>query len=143
MKALAIALLLAATFLLGKPADAPTVPYAASERLCKAYAVYMEARGESLRGQRAVLDVIHNRMWDRKLSACGVVKQRKQFSFYNVRKQMELARKDLTHFLVVATMPPVAGKSTFYHERRVHPVWARAMKREAAIGSHIFYTTKE
>jgi spore germination cell wall hydrolase CwlJ-like protein len=29
--------------------------------------------------------------------------------------------------------------ATFYHERSVHPAWARKMKKVAVIGNHVFY----
>jgi spore germination cell wall hydrolase CwlJ-like protein len=50
---------------------------------CIAVAVYFEARGESMLGQRAVAEVILNRVADPRWpeTACEVIKQKNQFSF--------------------------------------------------------------
>lgn len=57
------------------------------ESTCIALAVYYEARGESIRGQRAVASVIVNRAKSGLFptTACGVVFQPKQFSFIKGR----------------------------------------------------------
>ena len=54
-----------------------------AEQECLARAVYFEAKGEPLRGQLAVAQVILNRTQSGRFpsSVCGVVKQRGQFSF--------------------------------------------------------------
>lgn len=53
------------------------------EHECLAGAVYFESKGEPLRGQLAVAEVILNRAASGKYppSICGVVKQKSQFSF--------------------------------------------------------------
>lgn len=50
---------------------------------CLALAVYYEARGESLRGQRAVASVVMNRVRSPRFpdTPCAVIFQRGQFSF--------------------------------------------------------------
>jgi len=45
--------------------------------------IYFEARGESLEAQTMVGHTVMNRMVNRKLSMREVIKQRKQFSWYN------------------------------------------------------------
>lgn len=52
-----------------------------SSLMCMALAIYMEARGEPLRGKQAVAEVVNNRSlaWNR--DTCGVVFQRGQFSW--------------------------------------------------------------
>lgn len=54
---------------------------------CLALAVYYEARGESLRGQRAVASVVMNRVRSPRFpdTACEVIFQRGQFSFVKAR----------------------------------------------------------
>jgi spore germination cell wall hydrolase CwlJ-like protein len=109
-----------------------------------AYAVHKEAGGEPLKGQRAVLDVIHNRMWQRKMSACEVVTERKQFSFYEATQEFKLEAKELTHFADIARMPRVlSGKVSHFHATYVKPRWSAGMKKAVKIGSHIFYIDKE
>ena len=51
--------------------------------LCLALAVYHEARGEPLIGQKAVAEVVMNRVASDRFpdTICGVVMQPKQFSF--------------------------------------------------------------
>src|SRR3546814_15995181 len=82
----------------GSPADPAFVPAATLPALvdatprpaevdpelrCLAGAVYFESRGESLAGQLAVAHVIINRAQSGRFpdSYCGVVHQRRQFSF--------------------------------------------------------------
>lgn len=53
--------------------------------ICHAVNLFYEARGESLAGQRWVLDVVMNRVESPRWpdDVCGVITQRKQFSWYN------------------------------------------------------------
>jgi spore germination cell wall hydrolase CwlJ-like protein len=139
MKYIVAALLLAFAFNVAAPIRTPEV---ASERLCKAVALYEEARGESLHGQRAVLDVVHARMWKSGRSACEIIKQHKQFSFYTGQR-LKYVGNSLTTYQLVATMPPVLTNATHYHATRVRPAWAKRMKRLAVIGKHVFYQQGE
>lgn len=56
-----------------------------SAMLCLALAVFYESRGEPLRGQQAVAEVIVNRTESEKYpkDVCSVIKQQGQFSWYN------------------------------------------------------------
>lgn len=75
-------LLLALPKVLATPSD-PTENTAYVEAMqCLAVAVHMEARGESVTGQRAVLDTILHRAVKSGTSVCEVVAARKQFSWY-------------------------------------------------------------
>ena len=135
------------------PADAAS---ARREKNCLATAIYFEARGESLKGQRAVADVIlaRTRVPGRPKTICGVVYQgakRKsgcQFSFTcdrisdRVRGKKQWARAQ--RVAAAALRARGKGKSivrgaTFYHAHYVKPRWAKRMVRVAQIGSHIFY----
>ena len=129
-----------APFVVVFAAHAPTVPSDSSERQCEAVAVHMEARGESLRGQRAVLDIIRNRMWHRKLTACEVVKEPHQFSFYHPGFSLEASKEQLTRLKKLVTMQPVLGTAvTHFHAFYVKPGWAKKFKRVVVIGAHSFY----
>lgn len=115
--------------------------------LCLAWVIKDEARGESLRGQRAVLDVVLKRMETRKLSACAVVKEPKQFSGYKPGMELVLHKnvdeKDLTRLWELFKMSPVVSQSTYFHAEYVKPDWRHKMKRLLQIGKHIFYQQKE
>ena len=52
--------------------------------MCLAIALFHEGRGESVKGQQAIAEVIDNRTKHKDFpnSYCGVIKQKGQFSFY-------------------------------------------------------------
>ncbi|MEM7191277.1 MAG: cell wall hydrolase [Pseudomonadota bacterium] len=124
------------------------------ERRCLATAIYFEARGEPLKGQIAVSQVILNRVRSPKFpqTICGVVYQgqyRKgcQFSFTcdgrsdNPRDKGQWAHsQDLARsFMEGEHWLSEVGYSTFYHANYVRPRWASSMNRIDKIGRHIFY----
>ncbi|ODS00722.1 hypothetical protein AUC68_14175 [Methyloceanibacter methanicus] len=124
------------------------------ERHCLATAIYFEARGEPLKGQIAVSQVILNRVRSPKFpqTICGVVYQGQhrrgcQFSFTcdghsdNPRDKGQWAKaQDLAKsFMAGEHWLPEVGYSTFYHANYVRPRWARRMNRIDKIGRHIFY----
>lgn len=127
---------------------------AARARECLTAAVYYEARSESQEGQRAVAQVVLNRVRDRAFpaSVCGVVYQGAQrrtgcqFSFtcdgslWRPREPAawERARRVAEAALAGEVYAPV-GAATFYHASYVTPWWAPSMTRVTAIGSHLFY----
>lgn len=52
--------------------------------LCLALAIFHEARGEPIKGQQAVAEVVINRTKDQDFpnTVCSVIKQKSQFSWY-------------------------------------------------------------
>jgi spore germination cell wall hydrolase CwlJ-like protein len=114
---------------------------------CLAGAVYFEAKGEPLRGQLSVAEVILNRARSGRFpaSACGVVKQRGQFSFIRGGRFPAIARASLAWKRAVAIANIAvkdladgpAPKALFFHAKRVSPRWK--LTRVAAVGNHIFY----
>ncbi|HEX8481670.1 MAG TPA: cell wall hydrolase [Allosphingosinicella sp.] len=114
---------------------------------CLAGAVYFEAKGEPLHGQLSVAEVILNRARSGRFptSACGVVKQRGQFSFIRGGRFPAIARTSLAwkravaiaHIAVRDLADGPAPKALFFHARRVSPRWK--LTRVAAVGNHIFY----
>ena len=124
---------------------------------CLAQAVYFEARGESVAGQRAVAYVVLNRVKDRRYpqTVCGVVfqnehlKNRCQFSFacdgrsdrpHDIaawRRSLEVALQTLA-----GVGEDVTKASTHYHARYVAPTWAPTLVETARVGQHIFYRDK-
>lgn len=127
------------------------------EQQCLAAGVYFEARGESVKGQAAVAQVILNRVRNPAYpsSICGVVYQneswrnRCQFSFAcdgirdRVRSPAHFRTAEKVAMAVTAgrIWLPDIGTSTHYHATYVRPRWARAMKRMERIGRHVFYRT--
>lgn len=123
-------------------------------RACLASAVYYEAGNEPLDGQRAVAQVILNRLRHPAFphTVCGVVFQgveRKlgcQFTFTcdgaMARKPTEKgwARSQAVADAALGgyVFAPV-GWATHYHANYVVPYWASSLAKVATIGAHVFY----
>lgn len=115
---------------------------------CLALAVYWEARGEPFNGQIAVAQVIMQRVESRRYpdSICGVVKQRKQFSFYSdgrSDKPTKLQAWDLALSIAEVVQEGrapemVPGALWYYAPAKVSPGWAKSMRQVAVIGGHRF-----
>jgi N-acetylmuramoyl-L-alanine amidase len=110
---------------------------------CLVWAISDEARGEPLRGARAVLDVIYERMKRSGKSACQIVKQPAQFSGYRQGVKMQIDENMLTRFAAVDKMLPVCKGCTHFHSKKVQPSWRKKLKRVIMISNHIFYKPKE
>jgi len=121
---------------------------------CLTQAVYYEASNQSDDGQRAVAQVVLNRVRDRAFpsSVCGVVYQGStrstgcQFTFTcdgSLNRTPSAAgwaraRVVASAALAGAVYAPV-GSATFYHANYVSPWWATSMDKVATVGAHIFY----
>ena len=122
---------------------------------CLAQAIYYEAGRESEDGQRAVAQVVLNRVrhpaWPD--SVCGVVYQGPmrpgggcQFTFtcdgaLLTRPSGEAwatARRLAAEALAGYVYTPV-GLSTHYHANYVYPSWAPTLRATRVIGAHLFY----
>lgn len=150
------------------PAAAVATPFAASPflqpaaslddaaraRECLTAAVYYEARSEGAEGQRAVAQVVLNRVRDRAFphSVCGVVYQGVgsgkgcQFSFAcdgsmdRLREPGAWARAEqIAVDALNGGVMAAVGNATFYHAGYVLPWWASSLTRLGSVGSHIFY----
>lgn len=122
---------------------------------CLTEALYFEARGETLKGQFAVAEVIMNRVDSPRFpnSVCGVVNQgtgRKhacQFSYTcdglpeHVAEPAAWARVGKVAKAVITEQVPhqLTSGATFYHTTAVSPRWARSFVNTAQIGVHMFY----
>nr|WP_083220433.1 cell wall hydrolase [Hoeflea olei] len=135
----------------------PASVFSANEQRCLAAGIYFEARGESVKGQAAVAQVILNRVRNPTYpnTICGVVYQndnwrnRCQFSFacdgikdrvrspkhWNVAEEIALATSAGKIWL------KEVGSSTHYHATYVRPPWAKRMRKVGRIGLHVFYVT--
>jgi cell wall hydrolase len=123
---------------------------------CLADAVYFEARGEPLRGQQAVAQVIMNRVFSGYYpnNVCGVVYQnahrhlRCQFTFACEGKDLsKVDELDMWEQAKIISRDMLDGKiwlsevghATHYHAYWVHPSWVHEMKKMYRLGVHTFY----
>jgi len=122
---------------------------------CLAEAIYYEARSESEDGQRAVAQVVLNRVRHPAYpgSVCGVVYQGPlragggcQFTFTCDGSLVRIpfgedwarARRIAAEALAGYVYAPV-GLATNYHTHQVLPDWAFRLAKATVIGNHIFY----
>lgn len=121
---------------------------------CLAEALYFEARGETLKGQFAVAEVILNRVDSGNFpnSVCGVINQgtgRKfacQFTYTcdgqaeKIHEPRAFRRVGKVARLMLDGAPRrLTDGATFYHTKNVRPSWSRKFHRTATIGVHHFY----
>jgi spore germination cell wall hydrolase CwlJ-like protein len=119
---------------------------------CLTKALYFEARGESLKGQFAVAEVILNRVDSPRYpnTVCGVVEQGGrggcQFSYHcdgardvmRDRKAVDTAGR-IARLMLDGAPRQLTYGATHFHTRAVNPRWSRVYDRTAAIGAHLFY----
>lgn len=122
---------------------------------CLTQAIYYEARNQSADGQRAVAQVVLNRVRhpDYPDSVCGVVFQGSQratgcqFSFtcdgsinagVNDRGAWDRAERIAAAALSGSVYRPV-GLALNYHTTAIMPYWAPSLVQQAVVGDHIFY----
>ena len=121
---------------------------------CLAQAVYYEARSETEDGQRAVAQVVLNRVRHPAYpnTVCGVVYQGShlrtgcQFTFtcdgslgYQPNAfAWARARRLAAEALAGEVYGPV-GNATHYHTTAISPYWAPRLTRTAVVGAHVFY----
>jgi spore germination cell wall hydrolase CwlJ-like protein len=126
---------------------------------CLADAIYFEARGEPVRGQMAVAQVVLNRAFSGKYptTVCGVVYQNAhrhlacQFTFAcdgipDVIKEPDMwerAKVIAAEMLDGKLWLPEVAKATHYHAYWVHPGWVREMNKLHRLGVHTFYRPRK
>jgi spore germination cell wall hydrolase CwlJ-like protein len=135
------------TFLATLPA-----PTGGADWECLRKAIYFEARGESIRGEFAVAEVILNRV-DSPLfpkTICGVVEQAGHgacaFSWvcdsYSdvMHDPVSADRAGRIAWAMLNGGPRMlTAGATFFHTRNVRPDWNNEVVETAAIGAHVFY----
>ena len=148
----------------GRP-DTPAAPFTlktdagSRERAlqCMTQAIYYEAASEGSDGQRAVAQIVLNRMRHPgyPASVCGVIYQGSerasgcQFTFAcdgslarpPIQSLWKQAQKIAAEALAGKVFAPV-GHTTHYHADYVLPYWADSLDKSAQIGRHIFYRLK-
>ena len=122
-----------------------------TEQDCLAANIYFEARSEPLAGQYMVAYVTMNRVNNSRHpnSICEVVKQYKQFSWFNPRKAQypkeheawDIACSVATKFIMEMPISKVdlSEGAVYYHADYVHPRWANRKTYIGRVGSHLFY----
>lgn len=119
---------------------------------CLSKAIYFEARGETLKGQFAVAEVILNRVDspDYPKTICGVVEQRGgggcQFSYVcdgrtdQMRDEEAMWRAERIARVMMDGAPrALTLGATHFHTRWVRPGWSNRFPKTASIGAHVFY----
>lgn len=121
---------------------------------CLSEALYFEARGETVKGQFAVAEVIMNRVASARFpgSLCAVINQgtgRKyqcQFTYTcdgnpeNIHEARAFARvSKVARAVMDGKAPKLTDGATHYHTTAVRPRWSRVYTKTARIGVHIFY----
>ncbi|MDA7427058.1 cell wall hydrolase [Primorskyibacter aestuariivivens] len=121
---------------------------------CLAQALYFEARGESIKGQVAVAEVIMNRVDSSRFpdTVCGVINQgtgRKyacQFTYTcdgiaeHINEPAAYARVGKIARAMLSGLPrKLTDGATHYHTTAVRPKWARVFDHTTTIGVHKFY----
>lgn len=121
---------------------------------CLTEALYFEARGETLRGQIAVAEVILNRVDSRRYpdSVCGVVQQGQhrrnacQFSYNCDGRKNRISEGEsftklgkLAYVMLNGAERQLTGDAQYYHNTTVRPRWTRKLVKTARIGRHVFY----
>ncbi len=127
------------------------------EWACLAEALYFEARGETVKGQFAVAEVIRNRVASSQFpnTYCGVIHQgtgkRYQCQFTYTcdgvkeviaeRQAYERVAK-IARLVLDGVSVNLTDGALYYHTSAVRPRWARRFAQTARIGVHIFYRPK-
>ena len=124
---------------------------------CLSMAIYYEAASESRDGQRAVAQVVLNRVAHPAYpaSVCGVVFQGSQRSTgcqFTFTCDGSLARRPMQSVYARAQSIALAalsgevfspvGTATHYHTHAVNPYWASSLDLIGSIGAHRFYRWK-
>lgn len=126
----------------------------ADETQCMAEAVYYEARSERLSGQKAVAEVILNRVKNKHFpnTVCEVVYEGSerntgcQFTF-TCDGSMDLPPKTkgweksvrVAKFVMSGGHTQMTNWATHYHTTDVNPKWSNTMRMTRQVGSHVFY----
>jgi hypothetical protein len=121
---------------------------------CLAKAIYFEARGESVKGEFAVAEVIANRVDSPNFpdNYCAVVHQGDahlnacQFSYAcdgrpeTIHEPAAYEKAGKIAQLILDGAPrALTDGATYFHTVWVHPPWSRRFRETAEIGAHIFY----
>ena len=131
--------------------------FKSQEHRCLAEAVYYEARSETKSGQKAVAEVVQNRVKSKHYpnTICGVVYEGAerstgcQFSFtcdgstlIEPKGKNWTASQDVAALMLTGGVKPFTDSSTHYHTVAVNPHWSGNLRATKQIGYHKFYRFK-
>lgn len=134
--------------------DAQPQPEGGPQWQCLSEALYFEARGETVKGQFAVAEVIMNRVESARYpdTPCGVIHQgtgkryQCQFTYTCDGRDEVIAERAAFEQVAKVARAILDGKAgnltegaTHYHTTSVRPSWANAFTKTARIGVHVFY----
>ena len=134
--------------------DSQPTPTGGENLHCLAEALYFEARGETVKGQFAVAEVILNRVESERFpgSACAVINQgtgkkyQCQFTYTCDGQKETIAEKrafervkKVARAALDGVAPSLTEGATHYHTKAVKPRWSRVYTKTTSIGTHIFY----
>jgi len=131
-------------------------PVAAGDKQwrCLTEALYFEARGENVKGQFGVAEVILNRADSASFpdTVCKVVNQgtgrrfQCQFTYTCDGRSERVGDRTawnqvgkIARIMIDGKERELTGGATFYHTKAVRPRWSRKFQRTAVIGAHYFY----
>ncbi len=127
--------------------------YSRADLDCLSEALYFEARGTTIEGERAVGEVILNRAADPRFpdSICGVIDQRYrgscQFSYrcdsipndvYNEPSSLAQARA-ISMELLTNRGEDITNGALFFHAASMRPGWFATLSPRGRFGGNIFY----
>lgn len=122
--------------------------------ICLAKNIYHEARGESIEGQKLVAMVTLNRVKAKRWrdTVCGVVYQKYQFEWTQLRPYMDLSKKkERQSFFIALKIAQDAingkiedeskGADHYFNDKtvKVQPTWPEKMTLVRVEGGHKFY----
>lgn len=102
---------------------------ATDDNACRKYMIYKEARGESVRTMRAVLDVLENRMARRSLSVCEVLKEPGQYPYMRKGGVKKVVDKQFLrkYYSAYAMEPVLSSRYMFFNHTKFS--WGKNTKR--------------
>ena len=114
---------------------------------CLAQVAFMEARGEPLIGQQAVMMVLYRRAEFKPERVCSELAKPNQFSWYGKIKPPERSSYELRPFILLAQqilsfkVHDTSKGAYNFHEINLKPkpVWAYNKPIKVVINNHIFY----
>jgi len=148
-----LALLTACTQLTPMEATLSSSGYTPKDVECLSEALYFEARGTTIDGERAVGEVILNRANDSRFpgTVCGVVDQRYngtcQFSYrcdsipndkFNEPASLAQSRS-IALELLLNRGEDITNGALFFHAASVAPGWFNTLSKRGRFGGNIFY----
>lgn len=131
--------------------------YQAAEHKCLSEAIFYESRSEGKDGQKAVAEVIQNRVRSKHYpnSICGVVYQGSQrrtgcqFSFTcdgsmdrSPKGETWKRAQSVAALAMTGGITPMTDRATHYHNLDVMPVWSDTLVLTKTIETHKFYRTR-